>query len=166
MEPSAEERLAPELMARARERGVLLTGPRGPRKQLTKTVIETALNQELTEHPGHDRREPAGNEAGNMRNGIRPKTVLTESSGGVGVSVPRAWPINSPIEVRVLQAAAQRPDHPFASDCVPCLLPGLRAPIEPYLRPQLRFADSDGRSVGWASTAEGGGYATAVHVLE
>jgi transposase-like protein len=32
-----------------------LTGPDGLLKQLTKTVLETALNQELTEHLGHEK---------------------------------------------------------------------------------------------------------------
>jgi transposase-like protein len=36
-------------------------------------VLETALNQELTEHIGHDKHAPAGNEAGNVRNGTRPQ---------------------------------------------------------------------------------------------
>lgn len=49
-EPTAEEQLAAELVTRAREQGVSLTRPDGLLKQLTKTVIETALNQELTEH--------------------------------------------------------------------------------------------------------------------
>src|SRR5690242_3859125 len=39
-----------DLVARAREQGVSLTGPDGLLKQLTKTVLETALNQEMTEH--------------------------------------------------------------------------------------------------------------------
>ena len=42
-------------MARAREQGLSLTGPDGLLKQLTKTVLETALNQELTEHLGHEK---------------------------------------------------------------------------------------------------------------
>jgi putative transposase len=88
-EPTAEQKLAEELVARAREQGVSLTGPDGLLKQLTKTVLETALNQEMTEHLGHDKRGPAGNEAGNVRNGTRPKTVLTEASGQVPVEVPR-----------------------------------------------------------------------------
>src|ERR1700745_2470113 len=88
-EPTAEQQLAEELVARAREQGVSLTGPDGLLKQLTKTVLETALNQELTEHLGHDKHDPAGNEAGNVRNGTRPKTVLTEASGQVGIEVPR-----------------------------------------------------------------------------
>jgi putative transposase len=88
-EPSAEQQLAEELVARAREQGVSLTGPEGLLKQLTKVVLETALNQEMTEHLGHDKHGLAGNEAGNVRNGARPKTVLTEASGQVGIDVPR-----------------------------------------------------------------------------
>ncbi len=86
-EPAAEERAAEEMVRRAREQGLSLTGPEGLLKQLTKTVLETALNQELTEHLGHEKHgQPA---AGNVRNGTRPKTVLTEGSGQVQVEVPR-----------------------------------------------------------------------------
>ena len=88
-EPSAEQKLAEELVARAQEQGVSLTGPDGLLKQLTKTVLETALNQEMTDHLGHDKHGLAGNETGNVRNGARPKTVLTEASGQVGIEVPR-----------------------------------------------------------------------------
>jgi putative transposase len=88
-EPSAAEKVAEELVARAREQGLSLTGPDGLLKQLTKTVLETALNQELTEHLGHDKHSPPGNETGNVRNGTRPKTVLTEATGQVGIEVPR-----------------------------------------------------------------------------
>jgi transposase-like protein len=76
-------------VARAREQGLSLTGPEGLLKQLTKTVLETALNQEMTEHLGHDKHAPAGNESGNVRNGTRAKTVLTEATGQVGIEVPR-----------------------------------------------------------------------------
>src|ERR1700746_3640949 len=88
-EPTAEQKLAEELVARAREQGVSLTGPDGLLKQLTKTVLETALKEEMAEHLGHDRHAPAGNETGNVRNGTRPKTVLTESTGQVQIDVPR-----------------------------------------------------------------------------
>jgi len=86
-EPTAEERVAEELVRRAREQGLSLTGPDGLLKQLTKTVTETALNQEMTEHLGHEKGgQPV---AGNVRNGTRPKTVLTGSTGQVGIEVPR-----------------------------------------------------------------------------
>src|SRR5438034_5596847 len=88
-EPTAEEKVAEELVARAREQGLSLTGPDGLLKQLTKTVLETALNQELTEHLGHEKHGPATSETGNVRNGTRAKTVLTEGSGQVPIGVPR-----------------------------------------------------------------------------
>jgi putative transposase len=88
-EPTAEQKLAEELVARAREQGVSLTGPEGLLKQLTKTVLETALNQEMTEHLGHDKRGPVTSPDGNVRNGTRAKTVLTESTGQVPIEVPR-----------------------------------------------------------------------------
>jgi putative transposase len=47
-EPTAEELAVEEIVRRAREQGLSLTGPDGLLKQLTKTVLETALNQELT----------------------------------------------------------------------------------------------------------------------
>ena len=88
-EPTAEEKVAEELVRRGREQGLSLTGPDGLLKQLTKTVLETALNQELTEHLGHDKHGPVTSETGNVRNGTRPKTVLTEATGQVGIEVPR-----------------------------------------------------------------------------
>jgi len=39
----------------AKEQGLSLTGPDGLLKQLTKTVLETALNEEMTEHLGYDK---------------------------------------------------------------------------------------------------------------
>jgi transposase-like protein len=88
-EPTAEQLAAEELVRRAREQGLSLTGPDGLLKQLTKTVLETALNQEMTEHLGHEKHGRPAAGAGNVRNGTRAKTVLTEASGQVGIEVPR-----------------------------------------------------------------------------
>ena len=90
-EVSAEAEAARELVRLAREQGLALTGPDGLLKQLTKTVIETALNEEMTGHLGYEKHDPAGQGAGsgNVRNGTRPKKVLTEASGQVGIDVPR-----------------------------------------------------------------------------
>jgi len=88
-ELTPEERAAEELVRRAREQGLSLTGPDGLLKQLAKMVLETALDQEMTEHLGHERNGPVVNEMGNVRNGSRAKTVLTESTGEVGIEVPR-----------------------------------------------------------------------------
>ena len=46
--PPAELIAARELVRQAREQGLSLTGPDGLLKQLTKTVLETALDEELT----------------------------------------------------------------------------------------------------------------------
>jgi len=88
-ESSAEQAAAEELVRRARQQGLSLTSPDGLLRQLTKTVLETALDQELTEHLGHEKNGTVVNEAGNVRNGTRPKTVLTEGNGHVQVDVPR-----------------------------------------------------------------------------
>jgi putative transposase len=85
-EPTAEEAAARELVRLAREQGLSLTGPDGLLKQLTRTVIETALDEEMTGHLGYEKHDPAGQGAGssNVRNGSRPKTVLTDSTGPCG----------------------------------------------------------------------------------
>src|SRR5581483_1027881 len=88
-EQSAEQQAAVELVRRAREQGLSLTGPDGLLKQLTKTVLETALNEEMTEHLGHAKHEPPVPGSSNIRNGTRAKTVLTEHSGPVEIEVPR-----------------------------------------------------------------------------
>src|SRR5690242_7523455 len=88
-EQSAEQQAAAELVRLAKEQGLSLTGPDGLLKQLTKTVIESALAEEMTEHLGYEKHDPAGAGTGNIRNGTRGKTVLTEASGPVEIDVPR-----------------------------------------------------------------------------
>lgn len=47
-----------------------------------KNVLEAALNEEMTEHLGHAKRQVSGGREGvNVRNGTRPKTVLAEATG-------------------------------------------------------------------------------------
>src|SRR6059058_3932407 len=88
-EQSAEQQAAAELVRLAHEQGLSLTGPDGLLKQLTKTVLETALNEEITEHLGYEKHDPAGAGSGNIRNGTRAKTVLTDTTGPVELDVPR-----------------------------------------------------------------------------
>jgi transposase-like protein len=83
-----EDRIAHELVARARSEGTELIGPDGLLSGLTKRVLEVALDEELTEHLGYDKHDPAGYHSGNSRNGSRAKTVLTEV-GPVTIEVPR-----------------------------------------------------------------------------
>ena len=89
-DPSAEEIAARELVPLAKEQGLSLTGSDGLLKQFTKSVLETALNEEMTEHLGHEKnRVPEGRESTNVRNGTRAKTVLTHATGKVELEVPR-----------------------------------------------------------------------------
>lgn len=88
-ESTAEAKAAVELVRAAKEQGLSLTGPDGLLKQLTKTVLETALNEEMTEHLGYDKHDQAGVGSGNIRNGTRSKTVVTDGNGPVQIDVPR-----------------------------------------------------------------------------
>ena len=89
-DPCAEEIAAGELVRLAKEQGLSLTGPDGLLKQFTKSVLETALNEEMTEHLGHEKNQvPPGRESSNVRNGTRAKTVLTHATGAVELEVPR-----------------------------------------------------------------------------
>lgn len=47
-----QKQLAEQLLAQAKEQGVELMGPNGLLNQLTKNVLETALDAEMTEHVG------------------------------------------------------------------------------------------------------------------
>nr|WP_204293340.1 IS256 family transposase [Micromonospora gifhornensis] len=76
------------LVDRARGDGLKLTGEGGLLQQLTKRVLESALDGEITDHVGYDKHDPAGRGSGNTRNGSRTKTVLTDV-GPVEVRVPR-----------------------------------------------------------------------------
>src|SRR4051794_18246074 len=95
--PGAESpRLSPEqaaavaMVAEARQRGLELTGPDGLLKLFTKNVLETALSEELTEHLGHEKNQAdQGRESTNVRNGARPKTVVSDAAGEVSIEVPR-----------------------------------------------------------------------------
>ncbi len=80
--------LIDDLVARARERGLDLTGPGGLLTALTQRVLESALEGELTDHLGYDKHDPSGRGSGNSRNGTRAKTVLTDI-GPVEIEVPR-----------------------------------------------------------------------------
>ncbi|MFF2818990.1 IS256 family transposase [Kitasatospora cineracea] len=83
-----DEGLIGQLVDRARASGLQLTGEGGLLQQLTKRVLESALEGEITDHLGYKKHDPAGAGSGNSRNGLRAKTVLTEV-GPVRIEVPR-----------------------------------------------------------------------------
>jgi transposase-like protein len=83
-----DTQLISQLVEQARAAGLQLTGEGGLLGQLTKRVLEAALEGEITDHLGYDKGDPAGHNGGNSRNGTRAKTVLTEI-GQVEIAVPR-----------------------------------------------------------------------------
>jgi len=65
-----------------------IVGPGGLLSQLTKRLVERAMEVELTDHLGYEPHlEPPGG-AGNARNGTTPKTLITEQ-GAVRIDAPR-----------------------------------------------------------------------------
>jgi putative transposase len=81
-----DDRLIGQLVDRAKADGIKLTGEGGLLQQLTKRILESALEGEITDHLGHEKHEKTA--SGNTRNGTRSKTVVTEV-GPVVLEVPR-----------------------------------------------------------------------------
>jgi putative transposase len=81
-------RIAHELVERARAEGVSLVGQGGLLRQVTRTVLQTALEAEMADHLGYERGETPPGGSGNQRNGTSAKTVRTEV-GDVRLDVPR-----------------------------------------------------------------------------
>lgn len=100
-----QRQLAEQLLAHAKEQGVELVGPNGLLNQLTKTVLETSLDAEMTEHLGYGKHDPAGRGSGNSCNGTRVKAVLTEI-GPVEIGVPRD--VNSSFEPQIVKKRQRR----------------------------------------------------------
>ena len=65
-----------------------LIGENGLLKQLTKKLVERALQAEMTEHLGHDKHEAVMNATGNARNGKSSKTLKGEF-GELPIEIPR-----------------------------------------------------------------------------
>lgn len=65
-----------------------LIGENGLLKQLTKLLVEKALDAEMSAHLGHGKHEPVANPAGNTRNGKSRKT-LKGDFGELPIEVPR-----------------------------------------------------------------------------
>ncbi|MGA2433496.1 MAG: IS256 family transposase [Acidimicrobiales bacterium] len=80
--------LAEQLVAKAREQGIDLVGPDGFLTRVTKSVLETAHDVEMTDHLGYEAHDPAGRGSGISRNGTTRKTVQTDI-GPVTIEVPR-----------------------------------------------------------------------------
>ena len=87
MREKLPDELVDELLAGAKTEEEIV-GPGGLLSQLTKRLVERAMEVELTDHLGYEpHQEPPGG-VGNTRNGSTPKTLVTEH-GPVGIRTPR-----------------------------------------------------------------------------
>jgi transposase-like protein len=81
------DELLDELLAGARTEEEI-TGPGGLLSQLTRRLVERALEVELTDHLGYQPHQEPSGVAGNTRSGSTPKTLITEQ-GEVRFEAPR-----------------------------------------------------------------------------
>lgn len=65
-----------------------IIGENGLLKQLTKAILERALEAEMTDHLGYEKHDPAGHNSGNSRNGSSRKT-LKGNFGELELETPR-----------------------------------------------------------------------------
>jgi putative transposase len=98
---------AQELVGRARNEGVSLTGDEGLLTSMVKEVLQAGLDVEMADHLGYEPYEPSGRGTGNSRNGGYPKTVSTDV-GPVELRMPRDRqgtfePVTVPKHVRRLE---------------------------------------------------------------
>ena len=105
--PGSMRGWAQELVSRAREEGVALTGDEGLLTSMVKEVLQAGLDVELADHLGYEPYEPSGRGTGNSRNGGYPKTVSTDV-GPVELRMPRDRqgtfePVTVPKHVRRLE---------------------------------------------------------------
>src|SRR5207247_6256707 len=85
-EPTKLESALDELLAGKTTEEIV--GPGGLLKQLTKTLIERAMNAEMSHHLGYEKHAPEGRGSGNNRNGNSCKKVQGDF-GSVEIEVPR-----------------------------------------------------------------------------
>src|SRR5256885_9214549 len=65
-----------------------IIGENGLLKQLTKAVLERAMQAELTDHLGYEKHDPVGYKSGNSRNG-KTKKKLKGDFGEIDLETPR-----------------------------------------------------------------------------
>jgi putative transposase len=103
--PLISEEMVDDLMARVEVEGADLLGPGGLISEMTKKVLERAMDTELTDHLGYEKGDPAGRGSGNSRNGTSPKTVHTDI-GTIPLDVPRDR--NGEFEPRIVPKGSTR----------------------------------------------------------
>src|SRR5258708_4721157 len=82
-----------------------IIGENGLLKQLTKSLLERAMQAEMTEHLGYQKHDAVGDNTGNSRNGKTAKTIKGDF-GRLPIEVPRDR--NSTFEPKIIQRGQTR----------------------------------------------------------
>jgi putative transposase len=83
-----EKAISDELIDELLKQGRTADDVNGLLKQLTKAVLERALQGEMREHLGYAKHDPAGDNSGNSRNGVTRK-MLKGEFGEIDLETPR-----------------------------------------------------------------------------
>ena len=83
-----DPKLIDKLLAEHGHRPQDIAGENGLLKQLTKAMLERAMQAELTDHLGYEKHDPAGHNSGNSRNG-KSKKKLKGDFGEIELETPR-----------------------------------------------------------------------------
>jgi len=83
-----EKAISDELIDELLKQGRTADDVNGLLKQLTKAVLERALQGEMREHLGYAKHDPAGDNSGNSRNGVTRK-MLKGDFGEIDLETPR-----------------------------------------------------------------------------
>src|SRR5437868_14778937 len=102
-EPTKLESALDELLAGKTTEEIV--GPDGLLKQLTKALIERAMNAEMSHHLGYEKHAPAGRKSGNNRNGRSRKKVQGDF-GAVEIEVP--WDRNGTFVPKLISKNERR----------------------------------------------------------
>ncbi len=83
-----DPKLIDKLLAEHGHRPEDITGENGLLKQLTKALLDRAMQAELTDHLGYEKHDRVGYNSGNSRNGKTKKKLKTDE-GEIEVATPR-----------------------------------------------------------------------------
>ncbi|TWJ19772.1 putative transposase [Geobacter argillaceus] len=83
-----DNELIDRLLANYNKKPEDIIGENGLLKQLTKAVLQRALQAEMTEHLGHEKHAVVANKSGNTRNGKSAKTIKGKF-GTMPIEIPR-----------------------------------------------------------------------------
>ena len=92
-----------------------IIGENGLLKQLTKALLERAMQAEMTDHLGYEKHDRAGSNSGNSRNGATTKT-LKGDFGEVALETPRDR--NGSYEPKIIGKGQTRFTRLRRQDCV------------------------------------------------